>query len=76
MGSQVVVRLEARGLAARTSDSVDGWRVVVSGTAKANPEGLLHLGGMFDAIAEIEGAFSDKQSEVVRQYLGRAADTL
>ncbi|MFZ4756000.1 MAG: MarR family winged helix-turn-helix transcriptional regulator [Miltoncostaeaceae bacterium] len=75
-GSQVVDRLQARGLVKRTPDANDGRRVMVSGTAAAYPEVATHLSAVFTEMREIEKGFTDDELATVRRYLGQAAEAL
>lgn len=73
-GSQVVDRLQARGLVARAPDPADARRVIVSITPDAYPEVARHLDPVFKAMKDMETEFSEAELATIRRYLDRAAD--
>lgn len=71
--TQVLDRLERRGLARRTPDPTDRRRVLVEVTSEATASGVATFGPLLDAVRALAEEHPPAEREVILRFLDRLA---
>jgi len=74
--TNLIDRLESKGLARRVHDGNDRRRVIVEAVAERVTEALPLFASTRKSLARLFGRYSDKELTVIADFLGRNADRL